>query len=269
MKKRETKLTPEEAADRGHKMERLKRNLDPATFSLAKKLGKAINDFDMIRDGDRVLVAVSGGKDSVTLLHLLAMRLIWLPIKYELVAVHVQSDMRCAGCAHPDTLKKFFSETGVEGHFEDFPIMKYLSNHNLKMSCYYCARGRRKILFDSCKKYNCNVLAMGHHIDDIAHTLMMNLFLHGKVEGMAPCMDLFKGTVRLVRPLAYIHEAETAEYVKRIGFPSHLCNCPQAKKNVRRTMKVALDAMKTACRCPEVNAFRALYGKIDGEAGIK
>lgn len=251
--------------DHRHKHERLKRNLDTRTYLLAKKLGKAVNDYRMIRDGDRVLVAVSGGKDSVTLLHLLAARLMWLPIHYDLVAVHVLSDMRCAGCAHPETLTKFFADLGVEHHFEPLATRKVLATRGLEMNCYHCATGRRKVLFDACRKYDCNKLAMGHHLDDIAHTIMMNLFIHGKVEGMAPRVDLFKGTLSLIRPLAYIHEQETAAYVKHIGFPAHLCHCPMAEKNVRRTMREAVEVLRKACRWPDVNAFRALYGKDPGE----
>jgi tRNA 2-thiocytidine biosynthesis protein TtcA len=251
--------------DHRHKMERMRRNLDKHTFFLAKKMGKAINDYDMIKDGDRVLVAVSGGKDSVTLLHLLAARLIWLPIKYELVAVHVLSDMRCGGCTHPETMTKFFTDLGVEHHFEDLPILKYLKSHKLQMNCYYCARGRRKVLFDAALKYNCNRLAMGHHLDDIAHTIMMNMFIHGKVEGMDPRVDLFDGTLTLIRPLAYIHEFETAAYVKKINFPSHMCRCPHAQKNVRKTMREAVEVLRKACRWPDVNLFRALYGRDPDE----
>jgi tRNA 2-thiocytidine biosynthesis protein TtcA len=259
-KTRPAAISPEVLDDHRHKAERLKRNLDPETFQLAKRMGKAINDFGMIREGDRVLVALSGGKDSVSMLHLLAMRLMWLPINYELVAVHVQSDMRCAGCAHPETLTRFCGGLGVELHFEDMPILQHLKSRGLTMNCYHCARGRRKMLFDAAPKYRCNVLALGHHLDDITHTIMMNMFIHGKVAGMAPCMDLFKGTLRLVRPLAYIREVETAAYAKKIEFPAHLCRCPHAQKNVRRTMREAVDVLKKACDWPEVNAFRSLYG---------
>ncbi|MFA6035106.1 MAG: tRNA 2-thiocytidine biosynthesis TtcA family protein [Myxococcota bacterium] len=260
-KTRPSQLPQEEIDDHRHKAERMKRNLDDHTFALAKRMGKAIHDYNMIREGDRVLVAVSGGKDSISLLHLLAMRMIWLPIKYELVAMHVLSDMRCAGCAHPETMTKFFEDLGVEYHFEDLPIRAHLKSRDLQMSCYHCAKGRRKVLFDACIKHRCNVLAMGHHLDDIAHTIMMNLFIHGRVEdGMNPCMDLFKGSLRLVRPLAYIHEFETADYVKRIGFSAHLCRCPHAKTNVRVNMREAVELLRKSCKWPEVNVFRAIYG---------
>ena len=95
--------------------------------------------------------------------------------------------------------------------------------------------------------------------------MMMNLFIHGKISaGMAPRVDLFKGTLTLIRPLAYIHESETAEYVKRIDFPAHLCRCPHAATNVRRTMREAVEVIRKACKWPDVNAFRAVYGRDPG-----
>ncbi|MCX7959174.1 MAG: hypothetical protein N3B13_09015, partial [Deltaproteobacteria bacterium] len=111
--------------------------IDSFSFRIIKRVGLAINRFRMINENDRIIVAVSGGKDSLTLLKALLIRKMWVPAKYDIVAVNVQSDMHCAGCIHKDTLTKLFEEMGIEYHFEEIEILKKLREKNERLNCFF------------------------------------------------------------------------------------------------------------------------------------
>jgi len=130
--------------------------IDNFSFRVIKKVGLAINRFKMIKENDRIIVAVSGGKDSLTLLKALVIRKLWVPLKYEIVAVNVQSDMHCSGCVHKETLKSLFEDLKIEYHFEEIEILKKLKEKGEQLNCFFCSWNRRKALFLATRKYNCN-----------------------------------------------------------------------------------------------------------------
>ncbi|MDD5595184.1 MAG: ATP-binding protein, partial [Candidatus Omnitrophica bacterium] len=145
-------------------------------FYISKRVGKAITDYNMLADGDKIAVAVSGGKDSLTMLRVLQDRQAFVPIKYKLLAVHVDMGYPCQ---HPKILAEYFKKQGVEYHIEKIDILKGKTRKDI--SCFWCSWNRRKALFSVADRFGCTKVALGHHKDDIIETILMNLFFHGEI----------------------------------------------------------------------------------------
>ena len=188
------------------------RSLTKTGTYISKSIGRAIADYNLIEDRDRILVAVSGGKDSLSLLKLLAERRKWAPIKYELIAMHVATDFHCAGCVHTKKLKDFFDGLGVKSVFKKIKLKGEEGKRGEEKgrersaSCFWCSWNRRKALFLAADKLKCNKIAFGHHKDDIIETLLLNIFYHGEFACMNPRQELFGGKIVIIRPLCYIEE---------------------------------------------------------------
>jgi len=222
-------------------------------FYISKRVGKAITDYDMLQDGDKIVVAVSGGKDSLTLLKVLKDRQSFVPIKYELLAVHV--DMGYS-CQHPKILAEYFKRMGVNYHIEKIDILKGKTRKDI--SCFWCSWNRRKALFEVANRFGCTKVALGHHNDDIIETFLLNLFFQGEISAMSPKQELFKGKIVLIRPLAYVDERMIVKFSKTLDFPHHKCACPNSiTSNRTRMTDIIRDIEKT---CPEVkkNLFRSI-----------
>lgn len=221
---------------------------------ISTRIGRAIEDYDLIADKDRIIVAVSGGKDSMSLLKLLNERKKWAPVKYDLIAVHIETDHKCGGCVHTKILTKFFEENGLEYRFEKIKVL----DKNKKLSCFWCSWNRRKALFTLADKLNCNKVAMGHHMDDINETLLLNLFYHGEFSAMNPRQELFGGKVTIIRPLCYVEEDALKRFAKESDFPSQLCRCPNSDTSKRRKMKNLIKDIGTDCKPVKMNLFRSI-----------
>ena len=141
-------------------------------FYISKLVGKAITDYDMLADGDKIAVALSGGKDSLALLRVLNDRKRFVPIKYELLAVHIDLGYPCQ---HPKILAGYFKKQKIEYHIEKVDILKGKTRKDI--SCFWCAWNRRKALFEVADRYGCKKVALWHHKDDIIETILLNLFL--------------------------------------------------------------------------------------------
>jgi len=137
------------------------RNLTKTGARINSKIGKAIHDYGLIKNGDRILIAVSGGKDSLTLLSLLKQIQTWSPVKFELFAAHVKTDFQCGGCAHEQTLTDMFEDMGLEYVFKNIKVL----DDKGKTTCFWCAWNRRKTLFETADELGCNKVAFGHHKD--------------------------------------------------------------------------------------------------------
>lgn len=234
---------------------------------ISTRIGRAIADYKMIEDKDRILVAVSGGKDSMSLLKLLNERKAWAPIDYKLIAMHVETDFHCAGCVHTKTLKKFFEDNGVDYHFEKISLSKGKNkggSGRRAASCFWCSWNRRKALFMAADRLNCNKVAMGHHMDDINETLLLNLFYHGEFSAMNPRQVLFGGKIIIIRPLCYVGEVHMRKFAKESDFPSQMCRCPNSERSKRRMMKDFIDKVEGSCAHVRMNIFRSM-GRINKE----
>ncbi|MEO5559603.1 MAG: tRNA 2-thiocytidine(32) synthetase TtcA, partial [Dokdonella sp.] len=212
---------------------------------LAKRLrhqvGQAIADFNLIEDGDRLMVCLSGGKDSYTLLDILLKLQAKAPIRFELVAVHL--DQKQPGY-DPAVLPNYLRELGVPFHIieqDTYSVVKRVIPEGRTM-CSLCSRLRRGALYEFAAEHGFSKIALGHHRDDIIETLFLNLFHQGTLKAMPPKLRSDDGRNVLIRPLAYCAEDDIAEYALQCGFPIMPCNLCGSQENLQRK---AIKAMLT------------------------
>ncbi|MFC1754178.1 ATP-binding protein [Thermoproteota archaeon] len=230
-----------------------KLKLNKHAFFLSKRVGTAIMDYKMLEDGDKILVAVSGGKDSMTLLKILEQRRAFVPIKYELVAVHVDMGYKCI---HPKILEKYFKDNGYKYHMKRIDILKDTPRE--KITCFWCSWNRRKALFEAAEELGCTKIALGHHRDDIVQTFFLNLIFQGEISAMSPKQELFKGKIVLIRPLAYIEEKDSELFAKDNKFPIPHCSCPNSGKTQRDKVAKLIKTMEKMSPSFKTNIFRSL-----------
>ena len=192
--------------------------------SLIALTGKAIGDFSMIRNGDRILLGLSGGKDSLALLQILMNLKRRSPVKFELAACTVDPQ---SPEYDPSPLKPYMTALGVPYFFESQPIVEQAQQHMEGSSfCAYCSRMRRGILYRVARENGYNVLALAQHLDDLAETFMMSVFFGGKLRTMQAHYLNDEGDVRVIRPLVYARERQTRDFAKNAGLPVVHENCP-------------------------------------------
>ncbi|MFA5083434.1 MAG: ATP-binding protein [Hydrogenophilaceae bacterium] len=192
--------------------------------SLATAAGRAIGDYRMIKDGDRILLGLSGGKDSLSLLHVLLDLKQRAPVKFELAACTVDPQ---SPEFDPSRLKPYLAELGVPYFYESQPIVEQAEEHMKGSSfCAYCSRMRRGILYRVARENGCNVLALAQHLDDLAETFLMSAFFGGKLRTMQAHYLIESGDLRVIRPLIYARERQTRDFAAHAGLPVISENCP-------------------------------------------
>jgi len=222
-------------------------------YYISKRVGKAIIDYGMLADGDKIAVAVSGGKDSLTLLRVLNDRRAFVPIKYELLAVHIDLGYPCQ---HPKILAKYFQSLGIEYHIEKVDILKGKTRKDI--SCFWCAWNRRKALFQTANRFGCSKVALGHHKDDIVETILLNLFFQGEISAMAPKQELFNGKIIIIRPLAYVEEKMIIKFAREAQFPHEKCSCPNSFTSNRTKITGIINDLEKVCPDVRTNIFRSV-----------
>jgi tRNA 2-thiocytidine biosynthesis protein TtcA len=219
-------------------------------------LGKAIREYDMIENGDRIAVAVSGGKDSMALLYMLKERLNWIPIRYDLLGVHL--DMGFEG-TQPQLIEQCCHDLGVPFYMEktDYGIRAH-GPDNKENPCFLCSWLRRKHLFRLSKTLNFSKIAFGHNKDDIIETLFLNLFFSGELSTMVPNQPLFQGRLSIIRPLALLEEHQVKQFAGRKRLPEIANPCPSARNSARQSIKEFLSVFYSRNKKIKGNIFHAL-----------
>ncbi|MBU3564906.1 tRNA 2-thiocytidine(32) synthetase TtcA [Polynucleobacter sp. MWH-HuK1] len=238
---------------------------------LCRLVGQAIGDFGMIEDGDKVMVCVSGGKDSYAMLDILMKLRERAPINFEIVAVNLDQKQPNFPA---EILPNYLKGLGVQYHIEEqdtYSIVKRVIPEG-KTTCGLCSRLRRGILYRVADELGATKIALGHHRDDILETLMLNMFYAGKLKGMPPKLRSDDGKHIVIRPLAYVPEKLLGRYAADMNFPIIPCDLCGSQPNLQRqVMKEMLRDWEKKHPGRVENLFRSMHHIVpshlmDGEA---
>ena len=191
---------------------------------LARQVGKALVDYQQIQEGDRILLGLSGGKDSLSLLHILLHFQRHAPLSFHIGAVTInpQSDS-----FDPSPLIPYMKALGIDYHFCSAPIVElaeaHMDNHSY---CAFCARMKRGLIYKTAREQNYNVIALAHHLDDLAESFLMSALYGGQLKTMKANYVIEKGDLRVIRPLVHSRERQLAQFAKSADLPVIIENCP-------------------------------------------
>jgi tRNA 2-thiocytidine biosynthesis protein TtcA len=206
----------------------------PTEEVIRKMVVKATVERKLIEEGDRILIGCSGGKDSTVLAWALSSIRPALKINYELAAIHIASDFD--GCSAESVLASRIRGWDIPFTELFVPVVGRLKEGR-KMNCYWCSTQRRTELLNYAMEHGFNKIALGHHLDDILETFMMNMMNKGELLAMPIRLKYSKYPVSLIRPLAYLEERQIIEYADETGILKTACTCPYGIKSARRDVR--------------------------------
>lgn len=222
-------------------MHELSKTEKKTLLTINAKFKKAMSDYRLIEDGDHILIGLSGGKDSLALVELLGERMKVFVPRFKLTAVHISVE-NIAYKSNLDYLKAHSEKFGI-------PFVHHVTRFDdttetRKSTCFLCSWHRRKALFDVATDLKCNKIALGHHLDDIAETLLLNLIYQGSFGSMPPKLKMNKFHMTIIRPLALISEKEMKQMEQIRDYEKQIKNCPFEKDSSRRNAKKLLTELE-------------------------
>lgn len=227
-----------------------------------RRIGKAFHDYSMLEDGDKVVLAVSGGVDSLVLSWLLFNWRKKAPIQYSLYPIYIDSSFADTDSETKNQVADIryqLDKIGLALHVE-----QHEGKDNDKRTCFSCAKQRRKQLFEYAKRTGCNKLALGHHKDDLVETFLLNVFFSGNISTMTPKQELFNGNLYIIRPMAYLEKNEVLKIAGAIKLEAIENLCPLADHTKREYVRELLDGMYSKDNKIKNSIFAALGNVRDG-----
>jgi tRNA 2-thiocytidine biosynthesis protein TtcA len=201
-----------------------KQNIIKMPKTLMRPIGTAVTEFNMINEGDRILLGLSGGKDSLTLLHALRHLQRHAPIQFSIAAITVDPEIEGFD---PSRLKSYLAELEIPYFYQSHDMTKQAEEQMKKDSfCSFCSRMKRGIMYSTARRENYNVLALGQHLDDLAESFLMSAFHGGQLRTMKANYTNQDGDIRIIRPMIYVREYQTADFAKEIELPVIADSCP-------------------------------------------
>jgi tRNA 2-thiocytidine biosynthesis protein TtcA len=228
-----------------------------ALAAFARKAGRGIHRFDMIRDGDRILIGVSGGKDSLALCAALAERKRWVPVDYTLWAAFIDWREYPAPPEALEAVRAFLEGLGIPLRVLQAHI--HPPGYRKAFSCYICSRNRKRILFEEARRLGAAKVALGHHLDDVVETTLMNLFFRGEFSTMMPVQEFFQGRLSIIRPLCEMEERDVERLARRYPLPVIAGSCPRKDVNQRVVLKEILRRLRRESRQVKENIYRSAW----------
>lgn len=228
--------------------------------SLTKKIyhavGKAIEEWGMIEENDRILLGVSGGKDSMALLKILFELKAKAPVRFDILPVYIDSGFENSIAPQ---IKAYVNENfgAIRIEYTDFGVVAH-SKVNQENPCFLCAWNRRKRFFDIARETGCHKIALGHNKDDVIETFFINIFYTGKVGTMKPKQSLFNGDIHIIRPLAYVENDELVSFNRVSELPEFKNACPSASMTKRSHVGKMLQELYKENRHVKGNIFNAM-----------
>ena len=232
---------------------------------ILSRVRAAVERYEMIEDGDRIAVGISGGKDSLTMLYALAALKEFLPKKFELVGLQIDMGFdRSPSVAAPKNehaeIRALCGSLGVQYHVKESEIAKVIFDIRKESNpCSLCSRMRRGVLTDEAKALGCNKIALGHHYDDAAETLMLNLFYEGRLGCFRPVTYLSRSDMYVIRPMILTEERQIKSFVKKAALPVEATPCPEDRQTEREEMKNLLHSLDRQHR----GIYRRIVGALE------
>ncbi len=215
--------------------------IPPWVMRFIKQVGRGINRHSMIREDERVLLSISGGKDSLALALALALRLKWLPINYTMEGLLINWKEHPIDEKALEELRTFFDALKIPLTIVD--ESQHPASFKGEFNCYLCARNRRRVLFTYADQHNYNLIATGHHLDDLVETTLLNLTSRATFATMLPVQEFFKGELHIIRPMIEVRERTIKKVCDHYNLPAVKPVCPHDQTNIRSKLKTIVEQL--------------------------
>jgi len=242
-------------------------SIPPRVMRFVKQTGRGINSFNMIKDGDKIIMGISAGKDSLAQALALSLRKKWLPIDYELRAVQI--DWK----EYPMSME---GRKKLEEYFEILEIPYYRYEYSMfppsfkgDFNCYLCSRNRKRVLFDLADEWGFPKVSLGHHLDDIVDTTIMNMAFRGSYTTMLPVQEFFKGKLHIIRPMCEVPESMIRNITSFLDLPVENIGCPYKDSNLRAKVKPIVEALSEIDKNTRKHIYQSFWKSKDDFNSLK